>query len=92
MSWFLNPTPPNPDREEYERKLRDRQIRHLESLRKRTNLPSWRPCAHDDCQKCHGTGITMHGPCVHSLVCYCPKCSPYSMSSTALAIGDSHVR
>lgn len=32
-------------------------------------------CAHDNCPKCHGTGQSDSGMCVHHLVCYCPKCS-----------------
>jgi len=32
-------------------------------------------CQHDQCEECHGRGVRGDGwPCVHSLVCNCPKC------------------
>ena len=34
-----------------------------------------RGCAHDNCSKCHGTGATRFGPCLHFLVCRCRKCA-----------------
>ena len=63
-------------RESYERELRERQRRHLEKV----NEHHWRPCAHDACGQCHGTGIKSNGTsCVHGISCSCPKCSPFSM-------------
>ena len=63
------------DREEYERELKDRQRRHLDGVRNNNNL-FWKPCAHDLCPMCHGTGIKIDGsPCVHMIACNCPKCS-----------------
>lgn len=63
-----------PDREQYERELAERQRRHLQSIEEQRN---WRPCLHDGCQTCHGTGVGQFGTCVHMLSCPCPKCSPY---------------
>ena len=65
-----------PDRESYERELRERQRKHLESVR--NGGRPWKPCLHDQCPQCHGTGITRFGPCVHGISCDCPKCSTWS--------------
>ena len=76
------------NREQYERDLAERQRRHMESL-SRAEYRNWKPCAHDQCQSCHGTGLGMFGPCVHSLYCDCPKCSPQSLSMTAAPKGGA---
>lgn len=40
-------------------------------------------CAHDLCESCCGTGITLKGrPCTHYISCQCPKCQPM-LNSTA---------
>lgn len=62
------------DREEYEKNLREIQKAHLESISHKTNV-AWQPCLHDECSKCHGTGISLLGPCVHAISCNCPKCA-----------------
>ena len=64
------------NREDYERDLKRRQADHLSKL---ANKPKyWTPCAHDQCSRCVGTGIDMHGAaCVHAITCYCVKCSPF---------------
>lgn len=60
------------DRNEYERQLKERQERHLSRFEQ-----NWRPCLHDQCTRCHGTGINQYGhTCVHGISCSCPKCSP----------------
>jgi hypothetical protein len=64
------------DKEAYERDLRERQRRHLESLQQGGR--PWKPCAHDQCTHCYGTGVTAFGPCVHAIYCDCPKCSATS--------------
>lgn len=64
----------NRNREAYERELKERQRKHLESLQQ-ANDAQWKPCMHDQCQQCHGTGISARGVCVHSVACDCPKCS-----------------
>lgn len=64
------------DRIEYEQKLKQRQEEHLKSLFPQDR---WQPCLHDQCQQCHGTGISRFGPCVHMISCPCPKCSPSYM-------------
>lgn len=73
------------DRCEYERDLRRRQAEHLAKLRLNPTHPSllpWKPCQHDACTECIGTGIKADGqPCVHGIACQCPKCSPYSMTA-----------
>lgn len=70
----------SPDREQYERDLAERQRRHLDSVHE--TIGGWQPCLHDACPRCHGTGVTRHGPCVHMISCPCPKCRPCSMGVT----------
>lgn len=71
---FNSPSPNYPNREEYEKDLARRQKEHLDSLRQNQ---FWKPCAHDSCPECVGTGIKKTGgPCMHSLYCDCPKCTP----------------
>lgn len=65
---------PMSEQEAYERDLLKRQLDHLERVRNRSRL--WQPCMHDSCPTCHGTGVGMHGPCIHAISCPCPKCSP----------------
>lgn len=63
------------DREKYELDLLERQRVHLQNVYKREW--DWKPCAHDQCSQCHGTGVKSDGAsCVHCLSCDCPKCSP----------------
>lgn len=65
------------DREQYERELAERQRKHLESIQR----SQWRPCMHDSCSQCHGTGIRADGSaCIHGISCPCPKCSPWSLA------------
>ena len=64
------------NREQYERDLAEKQRKHLEDVANRQQQ-DWRPCAHDSCNECHGTGIKKDGSsCVHMISCPCPKCSP----------------
>jgi len=44
------------NREQYERDLLKKQTEHLERISKR-NDREWRPCLHDSCTSCHGTGV-----------------------------------
>ena len=61
----------------YEDDLKERQKRHLESVQRHLNTKLWKPCLHDSCPSCIGTGIKIDGSiCVHNLYCNCPKCSP----------------
>ena len=66
------------NQEEYEQDLKRRQAEHLKNIGQ-VNAPfqqAWKPCLHDQCQSCHGTGVTITGaPCVHGLHCDCPKCN-----------------
>lgn len=65
-----------PTREEYEKELKQRQERHLAQVN--TQKIAWRPCMHDECTQCHGTGIKVTGgACIHGIACPCPKCSSY---------------
>lgn len=74
---YLAASTPNCD--EYERGLKERKKRHLESIRGRNERP-WQPCLHDGCSECVGTGIKRDGSaCVHSLSCSCPRCSPFTL-------------
>lgn len=60
--------------QEFERRLAERQREHLAAIERNTR--PWRPCMHDQCQDCHGTGIKLDGSfCVHMISCPCPKCS-----------------
>jgi len=78
------------NREDYERDLKRRQEEHLKNIRGGTNDPYWKPCAHDQCPECLGTGIKRNGSvCVHCLTCDCPKCTPTCVSSSGSTIGDS---
>jgi len=63
------------DRTQYERDLRERQRRHLESVGRGLEA-SWQPCLHDQCQECVGTGIKRDGgACIHGISCPCPRCT-----------------
>ena len=64
------------DRKQYEQELKERQERHLSNIQG-LNDTNWRPCMHDQCQECHGTGIKANGSsCIHGISCPCPKCTP----------------
>jgi len=64
------------DRKQYEENLRRRQKEHLDSIQSQKDM-NWRPCMHDSCPNCHGTGLDSQGrTCVHSISCPCPKCTP----------------
>ena len=69
------------DREDYERDLKRRQEEHLRSIG-RPAIDNWRPCLHDQCPECIGTGRKRDGSaCVHMISCPCPKCSPQSVTT-----------
>jgi len=61
-------------RKQYEDDLRRRQEKHLRGVSRPFN---WKPCLHDGCPQCCGTGIKAGGSaCVHMLSCSCPRCCP----------------
>ena len=63
-----------PARQQYEEDLKRRQKEHLDAVN--GNIPR-RPCLHDQCPSCHGTGVKLDGSaCIHEISCPCPKCSP----------------
>ena len=63
------------ERQEYFKKLEERQKAHLGAIHNRVN--NWQPCLHDQCQQCHGTGSKLDGTsCIHNLSCPCPRCTP----------------
>ena len=63
-------------KEEYEKDLIQKQKEHFAKIHNRQNQ-NWKPCAHDSCPNCVGTGVDSFGrPCVHGIYCNCPKCSP----------------
>lgn len=72
----------DPSRRQYEEDLRQRQREHLDQIPSSypgDHIP-WRPCLHDGCPECVGTGIKKDGSmCVHHMSCPCPKCSPVCM-------------
>lgn len=47
------------NREAYEEDLRRRQEEHLRQVR--SSPLGWKPCAHDGCTQCHGTGVKIDG-------------------------------
>ena len=62
------------NQEDYEKDLRRRQQEHLSKVY--GNRP-FKPCLHDQCPSCRGTGVKFDGSsCIHGLACSCPKCSP----------------
>lgn len=69
----------NTNREQYEKDLAERQKSHLDEVNKNLDYKRdiyWRPCMHDECPSCHGTGIKIDGSsCIHGISCPCPKCS-----------------
>lgn len=70
------------NKEDYERDLKKRQEEHLKRIQERPGT-AWKPCAHDSCTSCLGTGRKADGsPCVHMLYCNCPKCTPSYDSPT----------
>lgn len=62
------------DRLKYERELAARQRKHLDNLEAQ-NAARWKPCLHDLCPMCHGTGRSQSGYCIHGISCDCPKCA-----------------
>ena len=63
------------DRKQYERDLKKRQKQHLDNIKMNQDR-FWKPCTHDQCPSCVGTGIRFDGSlCIHNLYCDCPKCS-----------------
>ncbi len=71
---------PQINREEYEKELAETQRQHRENIRRFNS--GWKddhfkPCLHDGCTQCHGTGVKLDGTmCVHMISCPCPKCTP----------------
>ena len=64
------------DRKQYEEDLAQRKQDHLRRVRAHED-EHWRPCLHDGCEYCVGTGIKLNGsPCVHAISCPCSKCKP----------------
>lgn len=64
-------------KEQYEEDLKRRQQEHLEKIHANQNK-NLRPCLHDSCPSCLGTGIKQDGSlCIHMISCPCPKCSTY---------------
>lgn len=44
---------------------------------KEVNDVDLRPCLHDQCTECDGTGKKKNGQtCIHYISCPCPKCTP----------------
>lgn len=62
-------------RKDYERDLAEMQRKHLENIARQDDA-NWRPCMHDQCPECLGTGVKQNGSaCIHMISCPCPKCS-----------------
>ena len=72
-------------REQYYEDLKRRQAEHFKKIFENRE-DNWKPCAHEQCPQCHGTGIKVDGsPCIHYISCSCPKCRPMSH---CVSIGD----
>lgn len=78
MEYWTTTANSNPWKDSYERKLKERQRSHLEHIGAMRDA-DWQPCMHDQCDRCHGTGVSIHGACVHMISCPCPRCSPRCM-------------
>jgi len=64
------------ERKSYEKALRRQQEEHLKNVQSVSDI-EWRPCLHDGCPDCVGTGIKKNGTrCIHNISCPCPKCTP----------------
>jgi hypothetical protein len=75
MDLVKNTPLPESSREQYENDLLRRQQEHLNNIQ---NNHNWRPCLHDACTSCFGTGVKRDGSsCIHFISCPCPKCSTY---------------
>jgi hypothetical protein len=62
-------------KQQYIEELAKKQKEHLEKIQSNIDY-NWKPCLHDQCTQCHGTGIKQDGFfCVHSISCSCPKCT-----------------
>lgn len=62
------------DMEEYKKDLIRRREKHLKNI---LNQLHGRPCMHDACTECCGTGVRSNGSsCIHNISCPCPRCSP----------------
>jgi hypothetical protein len=65
----------NINKEQYEKDLSRRQEEHLRNVRNNYN-DKWRPCLHDGCPECIGTGVKKDGSvCIHNISCPCPRCN-----------------
>jgi hypothetical protein len=79
------------DKQQYEEDLKYKREQHLEAVKRHKSMQdvfkgssineipntTWKPCLHDLCSSCFGTGIKVDGTsCIHYLSCTCPKCQP----------------
>ena len=48
------------DKEKYEKDLRNKQEKHLNDVKQKRNI-KWKPCLHEQCSNCHGTGVKIDG-------------------------------
>ena len=63
-------------KDEYYKDLARRQGEHMKQISDQQDF-NWRPCMHDQCTDCVGTGVKRDGtPCIHGISCPCPRCSP----------------
>ena len=63
------------EKEEYDKSVKSKQAEHMRAI-ERNKPPAWRPCLHDSCPNCLGTGSKIDGsPCVHDIKCPCPRCN-----------------
>ena len=79
LEQIISGTPEKINKEDYLKTLAEKQKQHLENFQSIKDA-DWRPCMHDTCSSCHGTGIKTDGTsCVHYISCPCKRCNPYFM-------------
>lgn len=60
----------------------EKQQKHLDNVKQflEKGLENSKPCLHDSCAECIGTGIKNDGAmCIHYISCPCKKCSPFTL-------------
>ena len=65
----------NFNQKQYEENLKLKQSNHLQEI-ENNQFQNFRPCLHDSCTECVGTGKKKDGSvCIHFISCNCYKCS-----------------
>lgn len=78
------------ERETYQHELRRRQLSHIQEIERRKEQAkrenTWKPCLHDTCPDCIGTGVKATGEkCIHMISCDCSRCRVSIAAAHAVA-------